>query len=321
MNDYIITVDFGGTKILTALLSKENKIIDRIKTPTNLKNGANGLVDDIASSIKILMENTSVSEKQITAIAMGVPGTVNPESGIIGVAPNLGIENYNIKKALQKYFSVPVLIENDVNLAGLGIKRFEFDNNVNNMLIVFVGTGIGSALIFNGQLYRGSSFYAGEIGHIKVDRLGNFSSKSKTTFEQTASRTAIVENIKREINAGKKSRLLKTVKKGKKIKSGLLAKAIQDNDKLVISEMGKGCRVIGRVLGSITTLLNLDTIVLGGGVIEAAGDFMLPKIKSAFDEAVLPGPGKAVKIVVTELGDDAPLYGGVALVEEFENKK
>ena len=317
MNKYIITVDFGGTKILTALLDSKNKIVERVKMPTNLNNGANGLVDDIASSIKILMENASVVEKEITAIAMGVPGTVNPETGIIGVAPNLGIENYNIKKALQKYFSIPVLIENDVNLAGLGIKKFEFKDKVNNMLIVFVGTGIGSALIFNGHLYRGSSFYAGEIGHIKIDGNGNFSSKSKTTFEQTASRTAIVEKIKKEIKSGKKSKLNKVIKKGKKIKSGALAKAIENNDKLVISEIEKGCDVIGRVLGSITTLLNLDTIVLGGGVVEAAGDFMLPKIISSFYESVLPEPGKAVKIVVTKLGDDAPLYGGAALVDEF----
>ena len=130
MNNYIITVDFGGTKILTALLNSKNEIVERVKMPTNLNNGANGLVDDIASSIKILMENASVVEKEIAAIAMGVPGTVNPETGIIGVAPNLGIENYNIKKALQKYFSIPVLIENDVNLAGLGIKKFEFKDKV-----------------------------------------------------------------------------------------------------------------------------------------------------------------------------------------------
>jgi len=210
-----------------------------------------------------------------------------------------------------------VLIENDVNLAGLGIKKFEFDDKVNNMLIVFVGTGIGSALIFNGHLYRGSSFYAGEIGHIKIDGNGNLSSKSKTTFEQTASRTAIVEKITKEIKSGKKSKLNKIIKKGKKIKSGALAKAIKANDKLVISEIEKGCDVIGRVLGSITTLLNLDTIVLGGGVVEAAGEFMLPKIISSFYESVLPEPGKAVKIVLTKLGDDAPLYGGAALVDEF----
>lgn len=313
----IIIVDFGGTKILTALLNNDNEIIQRIKTPTNLENGANGLVDDIASSIKILMENASVKEDEIKAIAMGVPGTVNPESGIIGVAPNLGIENYNIKKALQKYFSIPVLIENDVNLAGLGIKKYEFNDDVNNMLIVFVGTGIGSALIFNGQPYRGSTFYAGEIGHIKIDGVGNISSESNATFEQIASRTAIVRNIENKIKNGESSKLVNVLKKGKKIKSGALSKAIKSNDKLTITEMDKACRVIGRVLGSITTLLNFDTIVLGGGVVEAAGDFMLPIIKDAFNKAVLPEPGKTVKIVITQLGDDAPLYGGVALIEEF----
>ncbi len=316
MNSNIITVDFGGTKILSALLSN-NQIIQREKTPTEISHGPKGIVADIASSIKALLAKGAMAEKDISAIALGVPGTVNPESGIISVAPNLGIKNYNIKESLQSYFSIPVIIENDVNLAGLGIKKFEFKNSVNNMLIVFVGTGIGSSLFFNGQIYRGSSFYAGEIGHMKIDGFGNLSGNSSVTFEETASRTAIVKNIITKINNGSSSRLSKHLRKGKKIKSSALAKSIYCNDELVINEMGKACSVIGRVLGSITTLLNLDTIVLGGGVVEAAGDFMLDRITNSFKEAVLPGPGEAVKIVVTNLGDDAPLYGGVALAEEF----
>jgi len=316
MNSNIITVDFGGTKILSALLSN-NQIIQREKTPTEISHGPKGIVADIASSIKALLAKGAMAEKDISAIALGVPGTVNPESGIISVAPNLGIKNYNIKESLQSYFSIPVIIENDVNLAGLGIKKFEFKNSVNNMLIVFVGTGIGSSLFFNGQIYRGSSFYAGEIGHMKTDGFGNLSGNSSVTFEETASRTAIVKNIITKINNGSSSRLSKHLRKGKKIKSSALAKSIYCNDELVINEMGKACSVIGRVLGSITTLLNLDTIVLGGGVVEAAGDFMLDRITNSFKEAVLPGPGEAVKIVVTNLGDDAPLYGGVALAEEF----
>lgn len=71
------------------------------------------------------------------------------------------------------------------------------------------------------------------------------------------------------------------------------------------------------MLGSIATLLNLDSIILGGGVIESLNDFMLPKIRKAFNKAVLPEPGKIVKIDYTRLGDDAPLYGGIKLAQEF----
>lgn len=313
---FVITVDLGGTKVLSALIDSKKNIIDTVKLPTIMEEGRAKLVRTIAESVKKLLENNKVSENDLRAISMGVPGTVNPETGIIGNAPNLGIAKYNIKRAFQKYFQIPILIENDVNLAALGIKQFEFKNKTKNMLVVFVGTGIGGALIFDNKLYRGSNFYAGEIGHMKVNNNGYLNlPKKAATFETIASRTAIVKAIKKELKNYPES-VLHDLKK-KQIKSKAIANAINKNDKLVKKHVDHACKVIGSVLGSITTLLNLDTIVLGGGVIEAAGDYMVPKIIKAFEKSVLEEPGKYVKILATKLGDDAPLLGGVALADEF----
>ncbi|MGD8778547.1 MAG: ROK family protein [Ignavibacteria bacterium] len=314
----IIAVDLGGTKILTALLGESNSIIETVKKQTSINKGADALVKDIADSINELLKLCRKDEDQIKAICMGVPGTVNPFTGFIGNAPNLKISGYNIKEALQKYFNKPILIENDVNIAALGIKKFEFNNDVKNMLVVFVGTGIGGALIFDGKLYRGSSFYAGEIGHMLVEKKGKFDfDNGATTFESLASRTAVVESIVNDIRGGKDSVLKKIVSSNKKIKSKALATAVKEGDKVAVKHLSRSCKIIGTVLGSITTLLNIDTIVLGGGVIEAMNNWMMPKIKESFYSAVLPEPGEEVKIVETKLGDHAPLYGGYLLAEEF----
>lgn len=328
--EFIISIDLGGTKILSALLNCEskvhqnlvekNEILSRLKIPTDIKKGTDGIVNSVLESISQLITESSLTEKKIKAVCLGVPGTVNPYTGIISNAPNLGIRNFNIKEVLSKHVSMPVLVENDVNLAGLGIKKFEFNDKVKNMMVVFIGTGIGSALFFDGKLYRGSSFYAGEIGHILVNQKGTFSTKNNTsTFELTASRTAIVKAIKKELKKGKKSLLNEFNSPKKALKSKNLAYAIEKNDPLAVKYITKASTAIGTVLGSITTFLNLDTIVLGGGVIEAMHKFILPKVKDAFEKAVLPEPGKNVKIVATKLGDDAPLYGGIALTEEFLN--
>jgi len=313
----VITIDVGGTKILTALINNERKIVDRVKLATDASKGADFIVKCIVDAINELLDNTNEKIENIKALSLGVPGTVNPESGLIFDAPNLNIKNYNIKKELQKHFDVQVLLDNDVNMAGLGIKLFEYDNKVNNMLVVFVGTGIGGALIFNGKMYRGSSFFAGEIGHMRVTAKGLFSNNDEGyAFEHVASRTAMVNRI---IEKSKKHKtvLSKYIKKGEKIKSKHLAKAIKKDDKLVKEVISDACEVIGTVLGSITTLLNLDTIVVGGGAVEANEEFMLPKIQKAFNDAVLKEVGKVVKIRGTKLGDDAPLYGGLGLAEEF----
>lgn len=320
--EFVITVDLGGTKILSALINKKKEIVDRVKIPTDSNKGVDFIVKCIADSVKKLIKNTGINEKEIIALSLGVPGTVNPETGVIEVAPNLGIKKFNIKKAIQKYFEIPVLLENDVNMAGLGIKIFEYNNKVNNMLVVFIGTGIGGALFFNGKLYRGSSFYAGEIGHIKVNGEGYFNRIQKeSTFENIASRTAIVNSII-EKSKKRETTLKKIIKCGNKIKSKDLMKAIKNNDKLVIEEIDKACVTIGTVLGSLTTLLNFDTIVLGGGLIEANEKFTMTKIKKAFQDSVLMSVADIVKIKASKLGDDAPLFGGVALANEFiiENK-
>ncbi len=318
--DYVITVDLGGTKILSALINSKKEIIEKVKVPTDAKKGADFIVDCIADSVFQLIHNAGIKTSDIKALALGVPGTVNPESGIIAVAPNLGIKNYNIKKALSKYFDIPILLENDVNMAGLGIKIFEYKNKVNNMLVVFIGTGIGGALFFNGNIYRGSSFYAGEIGHMLVKSDGSLDGDGgKTGFEDIASRTAIVNAI---IEKSKKQDtiLKKQIKEKIKIKSKHIQKAIKNNDKLVIQEVEKACKIIGSLLGSLTTLLNLDTVVVGGGLVEANEEFVMSRIKKAFKNSVLSSCGKIVKVKGTKLGDDAPLYGGLGLVEEFLGK-
>lgn len=317
-NEYIVTVDLGGTKILTALVSKDKQIINTVKYNTDITDGDSKLMETIAASVSDVINIPEFDKSTLKGVCLGVPGTVNPETGIIGNAPNLGITDFNIKEAMQKYFPYPLLIENDVNLAGMGIKKYEMNDNVNNMLVVFIGTGIGGALFFNGKLYRGSSFYAGEIGHIRVKGKGYIASKEKsTTFELSASRPAIVSAIENDIRKGKVSKLTNTILKGKSIKSKVLAKALSEGDEIVTKHVKKACRVVGTVLGSITTLLNIDTIVIGGGVIEAMGDFMMPWITESYKESVLKEPGEIVNIIATKLGDQAPLYGGIALAEEY----
>lgn len=315
---YLISIDLGGTKILSALIDKGNNIIARLKVETELDDGGKGLVKSIVTSINQLIAENNLGKDQIKAVCLGVPGAVNPYTGVIEIAPNLGLKNFNIKELIESEIEIPVLIENDVNLAGLGIKKFELNDEVKNMLVVFVGTGIGSSLFFEGKIYRGSSFYAGEIGHIKVTPKGEIASSSKSfTFEQIASRTAIVKEIKKDLKKGKKS-ILKEFKSNKKVlKSKALAAAIKKNDPITVKHVSNASKIIGSVLGSVTTLLNIDTIILGGGVVEAMPEFVMPIIQQSFKKTVMEAPGKCVNIYATKLGDDAALYGGIALAEEF----
>jgi glucokinase len=316
--DSVISIDMGGTKVLGCVVNSKEGIIASVKKPTDPTSSRKKYIHQLAEVVNELIEETNISKKKIKAVCLGVPATLNPVTGVIGLAPNLGLKNFNIKKMLEAEIPFPVLIENDVNLGALGIKTFGVGKKAKNLLAVFVGTGIGGGLIIDGKQYRGSNYVAGEIGHMLIEKNGQkCGCGRKGCFEAVASRTAIVNKIIKDIKSGKRSKLTKLVKSGERIRSKSLASAVKSGDKVVCKRIAEGCEVIGGVLASISNLLNLDMIVLGGGMIEALDFYMLPLIKESFSEHVLNDSAKGLKIVASKLGDDAAIFGGIALVEEF----
>ncbi len=312
----------GGTKILASVLNTKEGIIAREKKSTNVQEGSAVYISDLVEIIGNVISKAKIKSSQVVAVCIGVPGSVNPYTGNIGLAPNLGLKNFNIKKALQKKIKYPVLIENDVNLAAIGIKNFGVGKKGKNILVVSVGTGIGGGIIINHKIYRGSNFVAGEIGHIPVQNDGPLCGCGrKGCFEAVASRTAVVNKIITDIKSGKRSLLKGFVESGKKIKSGTLKNAVDENDKVVIKRISDSCETIGEVLAGLANLMNFDMIVLAGGLIEALDKFMLPLIKTSFDNHVLKDSAYGLKILASKLADDAAIYGGICLAEEFLDVK
>jgi glucokinase len=306
----------GGTKILAAAINSKEGIITRVKKET--PGSKEKYIQSLAEIVDAVIEELHLGKSNIKAVCLGVPGSVNPLTGTIGLAPNLGLKNFNIGEKLRKFISYPVLIENDVNLGALGIKKFGVGKNAKNMLAAFIGTGIGGGLIFNEKIYRGSNFIAGEIGHIVVEKDGPLCGcGNRGCIEAVASRTAIVRNIEKDIKSGRKSILSADLKNKQRIKSKALALAVRQKDPVAVGRVREASEKIGVMLAGIANLLNVDMIVLGGGVIEAMGNSMLPWIKKSFHKNVMMGSEKGLKIVTSKLGDDAALYGGIPLAEEF----
>lgn len=308
----------GGTKILAAVLNSKEGIIARAKMATKSNSSEKDYINELSAITHQVLSSSGLNASKIKAVCIGIPGSVNPHTGRIGLAPNLGLKNFFIKERLQKKIPFPVLIENDVNLGALGIKNFGVGKKNKNILVMFIGTGIGGALIFDGKIYRGTNFMAGEIGHMIVQENGPVCGCGKKgCFEAIASRTSIVRNILADKRTKKKSIIGKLVPSGEKIKSRALAEAVRKKDKIVMEHLNNACKVIGIVSANISNLLNVDEIVYGGGLVEALGNAMLPMIKTSYYEHVLRDAAKGTKLVESKLGDDAAIYGGIALTEEF----
>lgn len=308
----------GGTKILAAVINSKQGIIARAKIATKSDSSEKDYIESLTAITHEAISLSGLKESNIKAVCLGIPGSVNPYSGRIGLAPNLGLKNFFIKEKLQKKIHFPVLVENDVNLGALGIKNFGVGKKNKNILVMFIGTGIGGALIFDGKIYRGTNFMAGEIGHMIVQENGPLCGCGKKgCFEAFASRTAIVRNILADKRTKKKSIIGKLVPSGEKIRSKSLAEAVRKKDKVVLEHLKNACDIIGVVSANLSNALNVDEIVYGGGLIEALGDSMLPMIKASYYKHVLKDSAIGTKLVESKLGDDAAIYGGIALAEEF----
>jgi len=316
---FIVSIDMGGTKILASVINSRKGIIAREKISTESGKSAKEYMKDIAYVTEKVIAKSGLNKNQIVSVCLGIPGSVNPYEGIIGIAPNLGIKNFNAKSNLEKLIKHKVLIENDVNLAALGIKEFGVGKKSKNLLVLSIGTGIGSGIIIKEKIYRGSNFIAGEIGHFIVDEKGPLCGCGKRgCFEALASRTAIVRNIITDVKKHKiKSMLEKQVKSGERIKSKLLLSAYEKNDRVVVKRVNESAQLVGKTLGSINNLMNFDTIVLTGGVVEALGKYYVPIVKEYFKKTSLDELAKRIKILISKLLDDAAIYGGISLTREF----
>jgi glucokinase len=208
-----------------------------------------------------------------------------------------------------------VFVENDCNIAALGVYVTELKSKPKSMIGIFVGTGIGGGIIINGDLYSGFCHTAGEIGHMVIDINGpKCGCGNKGCFEALASRTAIFQQIKAGIKDGQKTLLTEMLGDDLgDLRSGDLRKAIRRGDKFVDRVVESAAEYIGIATANLVNILNPEVVVLGGGVIEALQDEMMGVIVETAQDYAMPGTLKGVEIIASKLGDSAGITGGAVL--------
>ena len=318
-SDYIVGLDLGGTKILAGVFTNSLECIGVAKLSTKATRGVDAVVNRIERCIRDAVDEADLSMKQVAGVGIGAPGAVDFDSGTVIFAPNLdGWKDVPLKKSLEKQLNVPVFVENDGNIAVLGVHVTELKSKPKNVVGVFVGTGIGGGLIVNGELYSGFNHTAGEIGHMVIDINGpKCGCGNRGCFEALASRTAIFQKIKAGVKDGEKTLLTEMLGDSlEDMRSGDLRKAIRRGDKFVSKVIEGVAEYIGIGVSNLVNILGPDVVVLGGGVMEALSDEMSGIITKTAKEHAMPGTMKGVDIVVSKLGDNAGITGGAVLAKK-----
>ena len=310
-----IGIDVGGTNVKIALVDENGKIIYSNSVPTYAKMGYEYTVNNIKQSIRDLMKETNTSEKDIEGIGFDFPGQVDYQTGVVKLAPNIpGWVNVPIAKMIEEEFSIPTKIDNDVRCAALGEMKFGAGRGCKNFICITVGTGIGSGIVINGQLVRGASNAAGEIGHIKLqmDDGPLCGCGDRGCLEAYASGPAIVAMAQDYLKGGKSAKFAEMASDGE-ITPYIVAKAAEAGDpvaKRIFEIMGHR---IGMGLTSVINLLNPEKVIVGGGVAEC-GDLLLEPIRKTIKERAMVVAGASVEIVPAELGNSAGVIGASMLV-------
>jgi len=310
MSKYAFGVDIGGTTVKLGLFTTEGELLDKWEIPTIKDNGGEKILPDVAASIQSKMTEKKVELADVAGIGIGAPGAVDDNGTMVAGAVNLGWGVFNVPEVMRKMIDVPVVANNDANVASLGEMWMGGGKGYKNMVAVTLGTGVGGGIILDGKILCGATGAGGEIGHIHLEDAETevCGCGGKGCLEQYASATGIVRLAKRRLAKDDKVSTLRDTE----VSAKTVFDAVKAGDELAIEVANQFGEYLGKGLAAVANVVNPEAFVIGGGV-SKAGDILLEYVKAPFVKYAFPAC-KATEFKLAKLGNDAGIYGAAALV-------
>lgn len=300
---FIISIDLGGTNFKIALLDLSCKIKEKRVLSTKNFSGKDGLILALVSCISKVIQDRNLKKINILGVGLGLPGPVDTEKGLIHFFPNIpGWKEVKLKSILEKKLGLPVYLDNDANLMALGEYKLGAAKGAKNAVCLTLGTGVGGGIIIENKIYHGSSFAAGEVGHMPLNENGPTCNCGGIACLEAYVGNKIIYSNARKIF-------------GRKISLEEVSQLAKRGNKKAISLWQGVGRHLGIALASVVNLLNPDTIVIGGGV-AAAGESLFSEVRKTILKRAMPVQAKRVRILRAKLGSDAGLIGTAILVRD-----
>jgi len=306
-----IGVDVGGTKIAAGVVDDSGEILEEARRSSPAKD-TDAIEDAIADAVADLCQRHDVQ-----AVGVGAAGFVDAARSNVLIAPNLAWRDEPLREELEKRTKLPVVIENDANAAAWGEFQFGAGHDVDDLLLVTVGTGIGGGLVLDGGLYRGAFGVAAEIGHLRVVPDGRpCGCGQRGCWEQYASGSALMKTVREDARRGStRAAMLLEFAGGdiEDITGQMVTRAAGEGDAYAKEKMTEIGTWLGEGIAALAAVLDPATVAVGGGVAEA-GDMLLVPATEAF-RASLTGSGHrpVLDVRVAQLGNKAGLIGAADL--------
>lgn len=314
---YVVGVDLGATWVRVALSDKNGKIIEKARERTNVSD-EKAISNQIVRMVHSLCKKNSITTANLMGVGIASAGPLDLKEGALINPTNLPFDYVPLTKPISEKLGIPAFLANDCTAAALGEKEFGAGKKLNNIVYITIGTGIGGGAIVDGHLLLGKDGNAVEIGHLTIDCEGRLECGcgKRGHWEAYCSGRNIPNYIKmrlEEINEELKRR--STLSKKAQLSSQDLFEAAKMGDKIslqLVEELGV-LNAIG--FANVINAYDPSLITVGGTVALKNEDFVLPPIKRHVKDYTV---NRLPEIVITPLGEDTGIYGGIAIVLKFK---
>ncbi len=303
---YLIGIDLGASKIALGLINPHNQVTARERVPTLPLDGPAAAVERIAGAVERLREHLPAGGR-IVGAGVCSPGPLDHRTGMLFDPPNLtGWVNVPLRQMLSDRLRLPVSLEHDAKAAGIGEFRFGAGRGARDMVYIVVGTGVGAAIIMDGQVRRGPHNSAGEVGHITIDPRGDPCSCGSTGCVETfTSGPALARSYRRALD---RHGISPAERPPEPIAGETVTCAAAAGDALALEVMEGAGEALGTAIAALAMLMDIELYVLGSSVAKC-GDVLLDPVRRAVPRHAHRSVAARVRVVCSELGDDGPILG------------
>lgn len=315
---FVLAVDLGGTYAKTLAYGRRAGVMVRTRIPSRVGLGPARCLAGLAAELKKVRALSGVDPRGFAALGIGAPGPLDRRRGLILKTPNLiGWRNVPIAAALGRALGLPALLDNDARCAALGEQRLGAGRGARDMALLTLGTGVGGGLILDGRLRHGPDDTAGELGFLYLDRdpgAPRCGFGLPGSLEALASAPALAQRAREGVRRARQGPLWDLCQgRPEAVTAALAHQALRLGDPHARAAWDQAGQAVGLAAASLINLLNLDRLVLGGGVMSGGGRELLARVRRVAKAGSYPQAYHRCRIVAGSLGEDAGAVGAAEL--------